>query len=127
MLAAQVLELLPETSRVECVLRMSQRWIETHFEDLPIKIEDIFHQRTWSLDFIERTLGPEHTELWDYVSVWYTLTESFCQRNIDWLNFHELVYSQNLTREFYIKHADRIDWLPNPLDRTRLFEQFYKK
>jgi hypothetical protein len=127
MIAALVLELLPEEARVKCVLRMSQRWIETHFEDLPVKIEDIFYQRTWSLDFVERVLRPEHTDLWDYVSVWYSLTDSFCDRNIDWLNFHELVYSQNLSREFYIRHAERIDWLPNPIDRHDLFEQFYKK
>ena len=124
---ATLLEYLPERSRAECVLKMSQRWIEENFEDLPVPIEDIFHQRTWSLDFLERVLRPEHVDLWDHVSVWYTLTDEFCERNIDWLNFHEIVYSQNLSREFYIKHADRIDWLPNPVDRTRLYEQLYKK
>lgn len=127
MLIAEVLELLPESTRVECVLHMSQRWIEKNFEYLPVRIEDIFYQRTWSLAFIERTLQPYHTDLWDYVSAWYTLTDQFCDRNIDWLNFYDLVYSQNLSRDFYIYYADRIDWLCDPVDRTRLFRQFYKK
>jgi hypothetical protein len=127
MLAAEVLAWLPERSRAECVLRMPQSWIERHFEELPIRIKDIFFQRTWSLKFLERVLPPEATDLWDHVSAWYDLTDSFCERNIDWLNFHDLVYSQNLSREFYISNADRIDWIANPVDRRNLFERFYKK
>lgn len=91
------------------------------------KIEDIFYDHTWSLEFIERVLRPEHTELWDYVSVYYELTDEFCDRNIDWLNFYELVYSQTLSREFYMQHAHRIDWLANPVDREHLFNQIYEK
>lgn len=125
MIAALVLEWFPENIKVACVLSRPQKWIENNFDRLPIKIEDIFHQRTWSLDFVQRVLLPEHTDMWDHVSTYYSLTVPFCDKNIDWLNFHDLVYNQSLGRNFYIRHKEKIDWLRNPVDKKNLFKQFY--
>ena len=122
---ADVLAWLPAKTRAQCVLRMPQRWIEENFETCGVSLVDIFYQRTSALDFLERVLCPEDNDMWDHISTWYTLTEAFCTRNVDWLNFHELVYSQTLSRKFYLQHADRFDWIPT-LDREHMFQQFYE-
>lgn len=119
------LEWLPIKIRKKCIDRMSTRWIEDNIQDLPINIKDIFYIRTWSFDFIETNLEPEHTDMWDHVSTWYTLTDAFCERNIDWLNFYELVYSQCLSHNFYINHIHKIDWISSPLDKNKIFKLLY--
>lgn len=120
----------PQNVKTRLYNKMSKPWIERHFQDLCIDIESVFYKRTWSLDFIERTLRPEQTELWDHVSVWYTLNEQFCERNIEWLNFYELVYSQALNKDFYLRHLDKIDWIPKGDEnilRRELYSKLYKR
>ena len=120
-----VLMWLPRKARIACILRMPSRWIEDNFEVLPISFIDIFYQRTWSLEFLERVLLPEDSEMWDHISTWYTLPESFCERNIDWLNFHDLVYNQTMSHRFYLHHQEKFDWIA-VIDRERMFQQFYE-
>jgi hypothetical protein len=111
---AKLLARLPPRKIKACVLEMPTTWIEQHIAELPIKFKDIFYQRTWSLDFLETQLRPEDVDMWDHISIWYSLTEEFCEANIEWLNFHDLYYSQgDLSAEFYKKHSARIDWIPN--------------
>jgi hypothetical protein len=90
-------------------------------------LKDIFYLKTWSLDFLEQHLQPEHVEFWDHISTWYTLSESFCENNIAWLNFYELFYSQVLPKKFYIKHMDKIDWVSTKIDKKNIFKVLYEK
>ena len=106
------LEWLPLKDRIRCIDQLSQKFIEENFHDLPVTISDIFYIKTWSPDFLEHNLLPEHVEFWDHISTWYSLTETFCERNVEWLNFYELFYSQTLPKKFYLRHVDRIDWVP---------------
>lgn len=120
-----VLDFLPLRLRVKCIARMPKIWIEEYFDQLGVSISDIFYKKTWSFDFIEHHLRPEHTDMWDHISVWYVLTENFCERNIEWLNFYELYYSQALSKRFYSKHIDRIDWIADESKRRQIKEDLF--
>jgi hypothetical protein len=123
-----VLEWLPEKQRARCVRGMPRKWIEKNFACIAgVAFKDIFYEHTWSFDFLEQNLRPEDVDMWDHISTWYTLTDSFCERNVEWLNFHELVYSQALSRSFYLRHLDRVDWLPSIKDKKNLYRELYAK
>lgn len=111
MLIKSILELLSENLKIDIICKMSTKWIEKNINELPIRFIDIFYQKKWSLEFLECILEPTDVEMWDYISIFYTLTQKFCENNIDWLNFHDLVHCQNLPTKFYIKHISRIDWI----------------
>lgn len=119
------LEWLPVKERAKCILHMPQRWTEEHFSELPIKIADIFYNKQWSLEFLETYLKPEDVDMWDHISTYYTLTDAFCERNIEWLNFYELVYSQVLSKQYYLRHVDRIDWTTSVLDKKNIYTELY--
>lgn len=121
------LEWLPLKERIKCIRKMSQKWIEKNFDDLPIKFIDIFYDKTWSFEFLENNLKPEDVNMWDHISTWYQLTDSFCESNLEWLNFHELVYSQILSKKFYLDHLDRIDWITSTLDKENLYTELYSR
>lgn len=106
----EIYKFLPYNIAVRCVLKHKQSAIENNFYR-SVNISDIFYERTWSLSFIERVLLPEHTVFWDHVSVWYEITPSFANRNIDNLNMYNLYKYQNLPKSFFRTHKDKINWV----------------
>lgn len=106
--------LTPQT-KIKVLVKMSANWIEENFDSLHIQIKDIFYKKTWSSEFLSEYLPRDETDLWDYISQFYTLDEDFCEENIDFLNFHNLYEFQNLPRSFYLKYKNKIDWIPKSI------------
>ena len=125
-LGIHLFQLLPVRLQKRVVEKLPTRFTEINFPRLMVPLETIFYIKTWSLDFLEQHMKPEQTELWDHISVWYVLTEEFCERNIDWLNFYELFYSQTLSKKFYTEHSDRIDWITTPIDKKNIYKRLYE-
>jgi hypothetical protein len=95
----------------KCKKRLSKH-LEHNFEDTGLRFEDVFYSRTWSLIFLTEHLKSYHITFWDYISVWYELTEEFATQHIDWLNFHDLIYYQHLNKNFYAKYLPhKLDWI----------------
>ncbi len=111
-----LMQWLPLQTRIKAVLKFPTHWIEANFHRLNIDLESIFYKKTWSLEFLEFSLPHENTDMWDHISQLYTLDEEFCSKNIDFLNFHMLYEYQNLPRSFYLKHKNKIDWIPSHIE-----------
>ena len=110
---------LPQNTKIKVLSKMPTSWIEENFHRLNIQLKDIFYKKTWSLEFLTDILPKDETDLWDYISQFYTLDEEFCEKNIDFLNFHNLYEFQNLPRMFYFQHKTKIDWIPKTIEITK--------
>ena len=104
---------IPQSIKIKAVCKMPTSWIEHNFEKLNVSLKDIFHKKTnWTLEFLGTYLTSEETELWDYVSEFYTLDKHFCEKYIDYLNFHILFETQLLPNSFFFKYKDKMTWVP---------------
>jgi hypothetical protein len=122
-----VLKWLPLKHRKRILEKMKKDDIENNFENWGLDINEIFYIKTWSLDFLDNVLQPDHVEFWDHISKWYDLTEEFCEKNIDWVNFYDVFYNQTLPKPFYLRHLEKIDWVSADLNQDNLYDELYSK
>lgn len=107
---ATVLDWYPAKTRKAILMKIPTKVLERIIPVLHIDFRMIFPQRTWSIEFLDRYLKPEWTDIWDHISIWYTLPKWFCEKHINWLNYHDLVHCQTLPKEFYNRHKCRVNW-----------------
>lgn len=106
-----VLEWYPVQIRKAVLLKLQTKTLERLMPVLPIDFRTIFTERTWSIQFLDTFLKPEWTDIWDHISILYELPETFCEKHINWLNYHSLVHCQHLSKKFYERHKRRVNWL----------------
>lgn len=107
---------LNEDQQLNLLKCLKQKIIEAFYDKNSEKLnsnvswKDIFYDTDtpWSLDFLERHLSYEDTEIWDYISSWYELPFDFCKRNIDHLDLDALEKIQLDIPKKWIEEQRRI-------------------
>ena len=118
---------IPQRPKKKFLLKLRTKQIESYFLLFNVNFDDIFYERTWSEKFLQDNVKCHDNDKWDYLSARYELSPEFCQYNIDWLNFYDLVYLQTLPKEFYLRNIDKFNWLPpNSLTEQNIYDIIYR-
>lgn len=119
----QLLSIIPQHERAKIITKLGTHWIESNYEKIQkyVSFHDLWvlNKGVWSLSFLGMVLDNTDTDIWDYISAWYKLTDEFCESHLDDLNYIDLVQQQHLSAEFYAKHTSKIDWIRSPHSRQK--------